>query len=67
MNGFHLELEAYEICGQIAIVIKSRDIPLSLYDEMGPISVVSTTVEAPSDTDRRSWLQDALVAALEAL
>lgn len=67
MKGFHLQLEAYEICGQIAVVIKSREIPENLGEEMGPISVVSTTVQGPGETDRRAWLQDALVAALEAL
>lgn len=67
MKGFHLQLEAYEICGQIAIVIKSREIPETLGQEMGPISVVSTSVQGPEDADRRAWLQDALIAALEAL
>lgn len=67
MKGFHLQLEAYEICGQIAIVIKSREIPEHLGEEMGPISVVSTAVQGPEDADRRAWLQDALIAALEAL
>lgn len=67
MKGFHLQLEAYEICGQIAVVIKSREIPENLGEEMGPISVVSTTVQGPAEADRRSWLQDALIAALEAL
>lgn len=67
MKGFHLQLEAYEICGQIAVVIKSREIPETLGQEMGPISIVSTTVQGPEEADRRAWLQDALVAALEAL
>ena len=67
MKGFHLQLEAYEICGQIAIVIKSREIPETLGEQMGPISVVSTAVQGPEDADRRAWLQDALIAALEAL
>ena len=67
MKGFHLQLEAYEICGQIAVVIKSREIPAELGEEMGPISIVSTTVQGPTDSDRRAWLQDALIAALEAL
>lgn len=67
MKGFHLQLEAYEICGSIAVVIKSREIPETLGEEMGPISIVSTSVQGPEEADRRAWLQDALVAALEAL
>jgi len=67
MKVFYMQKTAYEICGQIAIVIKSREIPETLGQEMGPISVVSTAVQGPEDADRRAWLQDALIAALEAL
>ncbi len=67
MNPFYLELRAYEVMGQIQIEIKSRELPGSAMEDLGPISLVQTTVQGPADTDRRSWLQDALIAALEAL
>lgn len=67
MHPFYLELRAYEVLGQIQIEIKSRDLPADASEELGPISLVQTSVQGPTDTDRRSWLQDALIAALEAL
>ena len=67
MNRFHLQLEAYEIVGSIQIVIKSREIPERLGEEMGPISLQHVVIQGPPEADRREWLQDALIAALEAL
>lgn len=67
MNPFYLEVRAYEVLGQIQVEIKSRDLPQDATEDMGPIHLVQTVVQGPEDTDRRAWLQDALVAALEAL
>lgn len=67
MNGFHLRLEAFDALGTIQIQIISRELPQDVTEDLPPISVVSTSVQAPEDGDRRAWLQDALIAALEAL
>ena len=67
MNRFYLQLEAYEIVGTIQVVIKSRELPEGIGQELGPITLRHVVVQGPEDTDRRAWLQDALIAALEAL
>ena len=67
MSGFHLRLEAYDALGRIYVQITSRDLPENPQDELGPVSVVSTSVEIDPEADGRERLQDALIAALEAL
>lgn len=67
MNPFYLEMTAYEVLGEIHVQIKSRELPSTVGDPLGPISLVETTVQGPEDASGRAWLQDALIAALEAL
>ena len=67
MSGFHLEVRAFDVLDQIHVQIISRELGSSLEESMSPISVVQTTVQAPDLPNRREWLQDALIAALEAL
>ena len=65
--AFQLEVKAFDVLDQIHVSIVSREIPEDPSEGMGPISVWQTAVQAPEDGDRRAWLQDALIAALEAL
>jgi len=67
MNGFHLSLEAFDVLDQIHIRILSRDLSESILDRPAPVTVQQLAVQAPASGDRREWLQDALIAALEAL
>jgi len=67
MSGIHLRLEAFDVLDQIHIQIVSQDLSESILEGPRPISVVQTVVQAPESGDRRAWLQDALIAALEAL
>ncbi len=67
MSDFYLEIRAYEVLGDIHVEIKSREIGGDPSEPLGPISLVQVVVQGPTETDRRAWLQDALVAALEAL
>lgn len=67
MGTFYLEVRAYEVLDTIQIEIKSRELGADPTEPLGPIHLVQTAVQAPADSDRRSWLQDSLVAALEAL
>lgn len=65
--AFLLEVRAFDVLDQIHVQITSRNLAEqgSLGD--GPIRIVQTAVQAPETADRRAWLQDALIAALEAL
>lgn len=65
--AFLLEMRAFDVLDQIHITIHARDLSGPTLDDCSPITVVQTAVQAPPDADRRTWLQDALIAALEAL
>ena len=65
--SFLLEVRAFDVLDQIYVEVKSRSLDSSAEEGPGPISLVQTVVQAPAEGDRRAWLQDALVAALEAL
>lgn len=64
---FLLEVKAFDVLDQIHVQIVSRELGEDPQEGPGPISIVQTAVQAPCDADRRAWLQDALVAALETL
>ncbi len=65
--AFLLEMRAFDVLDQIHVTIHARDLTGPTLDDCSPITVVQTTVQAPAEGDRREWLQDALIAALEAL
>jgi len=65
--AFLLEVRAFDVLDQIHVVIHSRELGEDPTDGPGPITVLQTVVQGPEEADRRAWLQDALVAALEAL
>lgn len=65
--AFLLELRAFDVLDQIHVTIHARDLSGATLDDCSPITVLQTTVPAPEEADRRAWLQDALIAALEAL
>lgn len=65
--AFLLEVRAFDVLDQIHVSITSRDLSGPTLDDCGPVRMWQTAVQAPASSDRREWLQDALIAALEAL
>lgn len=65
--AFLLEVRAFDVLDQIHVTIISRDLTGPTLDDDGPVRLWQTAVQAPESGDRRAWLQDALIAALETL
>ncbi len=67
MSRYEIRLVAYDVMDQVHVSIAFRD------SEDGPTTLrpwdtlLVTRIQGTGETDRRAWVQDALIAALEVL
>lgn len=62
-----MRMNAYDFLDRVQVTVSVRDMGTSLDHSAPWIPLVVTAVQGTGETDRRSWVQDALIAALEAL
>ena len=62
-----LHCHAYDVMDQVHVAISIRETPDSSEETPEWTALVRTTFQGTGETDRRTWVQDALVAALERL
>ena len=67
MSRYELRLLAYDVMDRVHVGVTLRDMENSTDHEAEWIPLVSTSIQGVGETDRRAWVQDALVAALERL
>ena len=67
MSRIEMRLNAYDYMDRIQIVLRVREMEDFLDHAREWETVVAMGFQGEGITDRRQWLQDALVAALEAL
>ena len=67
MSRFELRVLAYDVMDQVHVGVVIRDMETAVDHSAEWIPLVSTSVQGIGETDRRAWVQDALVAALERL
>lgn len=67
MSRLEMRLSAYDCMDQVVISIRVWEVPDAEDIPTSWESLASTTIQGTGETDRRAWVSDALVAALEAL
>lgn len=67
MSRFEMRLIAYDVLDQVHVAISFREQDDALDHFQTWDSLVVTTIQGTGETDRRAWVQDALIAALERL
>lgn len=67
MSRYEVRLLAYDVMDRIHIGVTLRDMETPLDHDAEWTPLVSTSIQGCGETDRRAWVQDALVAALEQL
>jgi len=67
MSRYEVRLLAYDVMDKVHIAVTIREMDHSLDHEAEWEALVSTSIQGIGETDRRAWVQDALVAALERL
>ena len=67
MSRFEMRVIAYDVMDQIHVAVSFREMEASLDHFQTWDSLVVTDIQGTGETDRRAWVQDALIAAIEAL
>ncbi len=67
MSRFEMRCIAYDVLDQVHVAISFREQNDALDHHATWDALVVTTIQGTGETDRREWVQDALIAALEAL
>lgn len=62
-----MHVHAYDCLDQVHIAVSIRESDESGTTLMPWTALASTTIQGSGETDRRAWVQDALIAALERL
>lgn len=62
-----MRLVAYDFLDQVHVAISFRDSADDSLPDRSWDPVLVTDIQGCGETDRRAWVQDALIAALEAL
>lgn len=62
-----VRLLAYDVMDKVHVCVTVRDMESATDHEAEWEPLVSTSIQGIGETDRRAWVQDALVAALERL
>lgn len=67
MSRYEVRLLAYDVMDRIHVGVTVREMEGATDHEAEWVPLVSTSIQGVGETDRRAWVQDALVAALERL
>lgn len=62
-----MRMNAYDFLDRVQVTVSVREMDTALDHSAPWIPLVVTAIQGSGVTDRREWVQDALVAALEAL
>lgn len=62
-----MRMNAYDFLDRVQITVSVREMDTVLDHGAPWVPLVVTAVQGSGVTDRREWVQDALIAALEAL
>lgn len=62
-----MRMNAYDFLDRVQVTVSVREMDTALDHGAPWIPLVVTAVQGSGITDRREWVQDALIAALESL
>ncbi len=62
-----MRMNAYDFLDRVQVAVSVREMESALDHGAPWITVVVTDIQGSGVTDRREWVQDALIAALESL
>lgn len=64
---YSASIDAYDVMDRVHIIVRLRSTTADRAECIEPVLHLSTTILGTGETDARLWLQDVLVAAIEAL
>lgn len=67
MSRLEMKVTAYDVLDQVSVVVVCRRTDDFGIHEEAWVPMAVTHFQGEGQTDRREWVQDALIAALEAL
>lgn len=67
MSALFLKVDAYDVMDQVQVVLRVAEQEPGRLEPLEWETLVARRFQGTGETDRREWVQDALVAVLEGL